>query len=133
MLTDSVSDFLTRVRNAGRARLSKIDTFNTRMNKSIAEILVREGYLKSYKEVQDGNKTYLRVYLRFEGGDLKKPVIQGLRRISKPGLRKYCSADKLPKIMSGFGMAIISTSQGILTEREAKAKGVGGEVLCSIW
>jgi small subunit ribosomal protein S8 len=133
MLTDSISDFLTRIRNAGKSRLSKIDTFSTRMNRSIADILVREGYLKSYKEVQDGNKKYLRLYLRFEGGDLKKPVIQGLKRISKPGLRKYCAADKMPRIMSGFGMAIISTSQGVLTEKEARTKGVGGEVLCSVW
>jgi small subunit ribosomal protein S8 len=133
MLTDNISDFLTRIRNAGKARLSKVDAMNTRMNKSIADILVKEGYLKSYKEVQDGNKTLLRVYLRFEGGDLKKPVIQGLRRISKPGLRKYCPADKLPRVMSGFGMAIISTSQGVISEKEARTKGVGGEVLCSVW
>jgi small subunit ribosomal protein S8 len=133
MLTDSVSDFLTRIRNAGKARLSKVDAQNTRMNRSIADILVREGYLKSFKEVQEGKKSTLRVYLRFEGGDLKKPVIQGLRRVSKPGLRKYVAADKMPRIMSGFGMAIISTSQGVLSEKEARTKGVGGEVLCSVW
>ena len=107
MTTDQISDFLTRLRNAGKARLSKVDTLNCRMNRNLADILVREGFIKNYKEVADGKRTSLRLYLRFEGGDLKKPVIQGLRRVSRPGLRKYVSAEKLPKVMSGFGLAII--------------------------
>lgn len=133
MMTDGVADLLTRIRNAGRARLSKIDVKNTRMNKAIVELLAREGYLKAVKEVQEGNFPSLRVYLRFEGSDLKKPVIQGIRRVSKPGLRKYVGAEKLPRVMSGFGMAIISTSKGVLSDSEAKKMNVGGEHLCSVW
>ena len=133
MMTDQISDFLTRIRNAGRARLAKVDTTSTRMNKNLANILVQEGYLKNYKEVTEGTKSALRLYLRFENNDLKKPVIQGLRRMSKPGLRKYVEATKLPSVMSGFGIAIISTSKGVVTEKEAKKLGVGGEFICSVW
>jgi small subunit ribosomal protein S8 len=103
------------------------------MNRNLADLLVREGYIKNYKEVTVGEKTYLRLYLRFENGDLKKPVIQGLRRVSKPGLRKYVNAQKLPKVMSGFGLAVISTSKGIISDKEAKKLGVGGEHVCSVW
>jgi small subunit ribosomal protein S8 len=133
MMSDQIADFLTRIRNAGKARLSKVDTWNSHMNREIAEILVREGFLKSYKVVSEGSKSTLRVYLRFEGGDLKKPVIQGLRRLSKPGLRRYVKCDKVPKIMSGFGLSILSTSKGMLTDREAKQQKVGGELICSVW
>jgi len=133
MMNDQISDLLTRIRNAGRARLSKVDALNCKMNRNIADILVREGYLKSYKEVVDGKKSSLRMYLRFENNDLKKPVIQGLKRVSKPGLRTYVGAEKLPKVMSGFGIAIISTSKGVLTDKEARKVGVGGEYLCSVW
>jgi small subunit ribosomal protein S8 len=133
MMTDNIADLLTRIRNAGHARLSKLDVPSTRMNKSIVELLSREGYLKSFKEVQNGPRSELRVYLKFEGSDLKKPVIQGLRRISKPGLRKYVGSENLPRVMSGFGMAIISTSKGIVSDKEAKKLNVGGEHLCSIW
>lgn len=133
MMTDQISDFLTRIRNAGSARLSRIDALNSKSNRAIGEILVREGYLKSLKVVTEGNKSFLRCYLRFENGDLKKPVIQGLVRVSKPGLRKYVASDRLPKVMSGFGRAIISTSKGVVTDRDAKKMGVGGEHLCSVW
>jgi len=134
MVNDQLSDFLTRIRNAGRARLSKVDTTNTRMNKSVAEILVREGYLKSYKEASsEEGRTVLRLYIRFENSDLKKPVIQGLRRASRPGLRRYVAVDKMPKVVSGYGIAILSTSKGVVTDREAKKLGVGGEFLCSVW
>jgi small subunit ribosomal protein S8 len=133
MVNDQLSDFLTRIRNAGRARLSKTDVFNTKMNRAVAEILVREGYLRSYKEVKVEEKTFLRVYLTFEGGDLKKPVIQGLRRASTPGRRLYVGSDKLPKVQSGFGLAILSTSKGVMSARDAKKNGVGGEYICSVW
>jgi small subunit ribosomal protein S8 len=133
MMNDQVSDFLTRLRNAGNARLSRVDVMNSKMNRSLADILVREGYIKSSKEVTEGTKTMLRCYLRFENGDLKRPVIQGLRRVSKPGLRKYVSSDKLPKVMSGFGIAVISTSKGVLTDRDARKQGIGGEHVCSVW
>lgn len=133
MVNDQLSDFLTRIRNAGMARQSKVDTTNTRLNRSVADILAKEGFIKSYKEISVDNKTYIRVYLRFEGGDLKKPVIQGLKRVSKPGLRKYYRSTEVPKVMSGFGIAILSTSKGVLTHRDAHKIGVGGEYICSVW
>ncbi len=133
MVNDQLSDFLTRVRNAGRARLSKTEVMNTRMNRALAEILVKEGFVRSYKEVSVDNKSFLRVYLRFEAGDLRKPVIQGLRRASKPGRRYYVGSTEIPSVMSGFGIGILSTSRGVMTDREAKKLGVGGEYLCSVW
>lgn len=133
MVNDQLSDFLTRIRNAGMSRSSKVDVLNSRMNRAVAEILVQEGYLKSTKEVAVEGRTQLRVYLKFEGGDLKKPVIRGIRRASKPGLRRYVQADKMPKIMSGFGLAVLSTSKGVLSDKDARKMGVGGEHLCSVW
>lgn len=133
MINDQLSDFLTRVRNAGRARLLKVDTLSSRMNRSVAEILVNEGYVKSFKEVTVDSRPALRLYLRFEGGDLKRPVIQGLRRASRPGLRRYVNKDSVPKVMSGFGVSILSTSKGVLSDKDAKKLGVGGELLCTIW
>jgi small subunit ribosomal protein S8 len=133
MANDQIADFLTRLRNAGRARLSKVDTMNTKMNRALAEILVQEGYVKNFKEVADGNHSNLRVYLKFEDGDLKKPVIQGIRRVSRPGLRKYVNSDKLPRVQSGFGLAIISSSKGVITGGQAKKMGIGGEHVCSVW
>lgn len=133
MTNDQLSDCLTRIRNAGMSRASKCDVMNTRMNRAVAEILVREGYLKSLKEVTVDTKPQLRLYLKFEGGDLRKPVIQGLRRQSRPGLRRYVSKGKLPRVMSGFGTVILSTSKGVLTGKEATAQNVGGEYLCSVW
>jgi len=133
MTSDQVSNFLTNIRNAGSARLSKTDTLNTKMNRSLADILVREGFLKSYKVLTEGTKSSLRIYLKYENGDLKKPIIQGLRRVSRPGLRKYVAKDRMPKVQSGFGLAIISTSKGVISDREAKKMGVGGEHVCSVW
>lgn len=133
MMNDQVSDFLTRIRNAGKARLTKVDTTNTKMNRSLADILVKEGYLKNYKEITEENKSNLRVYLKYEDGDLKKPVIQGIRRVSRPGLRKYVDSTKIPRVQSGFGLAVISTSKGVISDKEAKKLGVGGEHVCSVW
>ncbi len=133
MVNDQVADFLTRVRNAGKARLSKTDVLNSKMNRAVAKVLVDQGYLKGVKEISEGKKTVLRVYLRFEGGDLKKPVIQKLIRVSRPGLRKYVKATQMPKVMSGFGLAILSTSKGLLTDKDALKIGVGGEHICSVW
>jgi len=133
MVNDQLSDFLTRIRNAGKARLSKADVMNTSLNRNVAEILAREGYIKSYKEVSVDNKTYLRVFLRFLDGDLKKPLIQGIKRESKPGLRRYVNAKEMPIVLSGLGMGILSTSKGLMTNKEARKSGVGGEYLCSVW
>ncbi len=133
MVNDQLSDFLTRIRNAGMARSTKVDVFNCKLNRKVAEILAREGYIKGAKEVSGTARPTLRVYLKFENGDLRKPLINGLRRISKPGLRQYVQSDKLPSVMSGFGLSIISTSKGVLTGKECKTMGVGGEHLCSVW
>jgi small subunit ribosomal protein S8 len=133
MVNDQTSDLLTRIRNAGRARLTKVEVLNSKLNRAISEILVQEGYLKGSKEVSQEGKSHLRLYLRFQQGDLRRPVIQGLRRVSRPGLRRYVRADRLPRVMSGFGLAILSTSRGLLTDREAKKQGIGGEHLCSVW
>jgi small subunit ribosomal protein S8 len=133
MVNDQLSDFLTRIRNAGLARLTKVDVLNCKMNRKVSDILAREGYIKGAKEVAGADRPTLRVYLKFEGGDLRKPVIQGLKRISKPGLRNYVRVDQIPPVMTGFGLGIISTSKGVLTDREARQLGVGGEYLCSVW
>lgn len=133
MINDHLSDLLTRIRNAGMARLGRVDAFNTKLNKNVAELLVREGYLKGYKEVTEGTKATLRLYLRFENGDLRKPVIQGLKRESKPGLRRYVGSDNIPKIKNGYGLAILSTSKGLLTDNDARQQKIGGELLCSVW
>src|SRR5262249_6005222 len=133
MVNDQLSDFLTRIRNAGLGRNSKVDVLNSRLNRAVAEILVNEGYLKSMTEVTVEGRPWLRLYLKFENGDLKKPIIAGLKRVSKPGLRKYVQADRIPKVMSGFGLAVLSTSKGVMSATEAKKAGVGGEHLCSVW
>ncbi|MBP7843346.1 MAG: 30S ribosomal protein S8 [Proteobacteria bacterium] len=133
MVNDQLADFLTRIRNAGMARHTSVDTTLTKMNQSVADILVREGYVKAAKLHQENERNYLRVFLKYESGDLRKPLIQGLERISKPGLRRYVSTDKLPRIRNGMGVAILTTSKGVMTEREARKQKVGGEYLCSVW
>lgn len=133
MVNDQLSDFLTRIRNAGLARSTKVDVLNCKLNRKVAEILAREGYIKGAKEVAGADRPTLRVFLKFENGDLRKPVISGLRRVSKPGLRQYVRVEKLPKVMNGFGIGIVSTSKGVLTDKEARKLGVGGEYLCSVW
>jgi small subunit ribosomal protein S8 len=134
MVNDQLSDFLTRIRNAGMARLLKVDATNCKLNVHVAQILQDQGYIKGFKEISgQGEKPALRVYIKYENGDLKKPLIQGLRRVSKPGLRRYVQKDQIPPVMSGFGLAILSTSKGVLTDRDARKIGVGGEHLCSVW
>lgn len=133
MVNDQLADFLTRIRNAGTARKIRVDVTKTKMNEAVANLLLREGYLKSVKEVEVEGKQWLRVFLKYENGDIRKPLIKSLRRVSKPGLRKYVSVDKLPRVMSGFGVAIISTSKGIMTDRDARTTKIGGEHLCSVW
>jgi len=133
MTNDQLSDFLTRLRNAGMARLTKVDVLNCKMNRKVSEILAREGYIKGAKEVAGADRPTLRIYLKYEGSDLRKPVIQGLKRVSKPGLRNYVQVTQIDPVMNGFGLGIISTSRGVLTDREARQLGVGGEYLCSVW
>lgn len=130
-LSDPIADMLTRVRNASRAGLEATEMPRSNMKSEIAKILKREGYIADYTtEGQDGKKT-LRLYLKY-GAD-SEPVIQGLKRASRPGLRRYAAADKMPKVLGGMGVAILSTSQGLLTARQARKAKIGGEVLCYVW
>jgi ribosomal protein S8 len=122
---------LTRIRNAGSARHETVDIPNSKMKKAIAEILLEEGYIKSFQLIDDGTQGVIRVTLKYLPG--KEKAIQGLRRVSKPGLRVYAGADELPQVLRGLGIAIISTSKGIMTDKKARAQHVGGEVLAFVW
>ena len=130
-ITDTIADLLTRIRNASSAKHDSVEIPASNMKKAICKILVDEGYVKNYTVTQDGKQGVIKVTLKY--GEGKTPVIQGLRRVSKPGLRIYSSAAELPKVMKGLGIAIISTSRGVMTDREARKQNLGGEVLAFIW
>ena len=130
-ITDPIADMLTRIRNAGSARHETVDIPNSKMKKAIAEILLEEGYIKSFQLIDDGTQGVIRITLKYLPG--KEKAIQGLRRVSKPGLRVYAGADELPQVRRGLGIAIISTSKGIMTDKKARAQHVGGEVLAFVW
>ena len=130
-ITDPVADMLTRVRNANNAKHETVDVPASNMKKSIAQILLDEGYIKSYQIVDDGTQGIIRIQLKYLAG--KEKVISGLRRVSKPGLRVYAGADELPRVLKGLGIAIISTSKGVMTDKKARANHVGGEVLAFVW
>ena len=129
-ITDPIADMLTRIRNANSARHDTVDVPASNMKKSIAQILLDEGYIKSYQIVDDGTQGVIHITLKYNGKD---KVITGLRRVSKPGLRVYAKSTNLPRVLGGLGIAIISTSSGLLTDKQAASKGVGGEVLAYIW
>jgi len=130
-ITDPVADMLTRIRNANNAKHATVDVPASNMKKSMAQILLDEGYIKSYQIVDDGTQGVIRIVLKYNPG--KEKVITGLRRVSKPGLRVYVGADELPRVLRGLGIAIVSTSKGIMTDKKARAEHVGGEVLAFIW
>lgn len=130
-ITDPIADMLTRIRNANSAKHDTVDIPASNMKKAIAQILVDEGYIKNYKLIEDGKQGVIRVTLKY--GEGKGQVITGLRRVSKPGLRIYSNVEEMPKVMKGLGVAIVSTSKGIMTDREARKQNVGGEVLAFIW
>ena len=130
-ITDPIADMLTRIRNAGTAKHETVDVPASNMKKAIAEILLNEGYIKAYEIVDDGTQGIIRITLKYLAG--KEKVISGLRRVSKPGLRVYAGADELPKVLKGLGIAIISTSKGVMTDKAARANHVGGEVLAFVW
>ena len=130
-ITDPVADMLTRIRNANTAKHEKVDVPASNLKKSIAQILLDEGYIKSFEIVEDGTQGIIRIQLKYLAG--KEKVISGLRRVSKPGLRVYAGADELPKVLKGLGIAIISTSKGVMTDKAARANHVGGEVLAFVW
>ena len=129
-ITDAIADMLTRIRNAGSAKHETVDIPSSNLKKSIAKILLEEGYIKSVEDIKDEKQGVIRVVLKYSE---KKNVITGIKRISKPGLRVYASKDEIPKVLGGLGVAIISTSKGIMTDKKARFEGVGGEVLAFIW
>ena len=130
-ITDPVADMLTRIRNANNAKHETVDVPDSNMKKSIAQILLDEGYIKAFQIVEDGTQGIIRITLKYNAG--KEKVISGLRRVSKPGLRVYVGADELPQVLRGLGIAIVSTSKGVMTDKAARAAHVGGEVLAFIW
>ncbi|WP_027437055.1 30S ribosomal protein S8 [Lachnospira multipara] len=132
LMTDPIADMLTRIRNANTAKHDTVDIPSSKMKLSIAKILLDEGYIKSYEVVENGNFKDIRVTLKY-GKDKNEKIISGLQRISKPGLRVYASKNDLPKVLGGLGVAIISTNKGVVTDKEARKLGVGGEVLCFVW
>ena len=130
-ISDTIADMLTRIRNATSAKHDTVDVPASNMKKSIAQILLDEGYIKNFTVIDDGKQGVIRITLKY--GENKVPAIQGLRRVSKPGLRIYTNVEDMPKVLRGLGVAIISTSKGVMTDRQARKEKVGGEVLAFIW
>ncbi len=129
-ISDVIADMLTRIRNANDAKHETVDIPASNLKKSIAEILLEEGYIKNFQIVEDGKQGIIRVALKYVG---KQKVIHGLRRVSKPGLRIYSNCEDMPKVMNGLGIAIVSTSKGVMTDKKAREANVGGEILAFVW
>ena len=130
-ITDPVADMLTRIRNANSAKHDTVDVPASNLKKAIAQILLDEGYIKAFQIVEDGTQGVIRITLKYLAG--KEKVISGLRRVSKPGLRVYAGAEELPKVLRGLGIAIVSTSKGVMTDKKARENHIGGEVLAFVW
>lgn len=130
-MSDVIADMLTRIRNANNAKHDTVDIPASNMKKAIADILVDEGYIKNVQIIEDNKQGVIRVTLKYGPG--KSKVLQGLRRVSKPGLRIYANSKDMPRVMNGLGIAIVSTSKGIMTDKQARALNIGGEVLCFVW
>jgi small subunit ribosomal protein S8 len=131
-MTDPIADMLTRIRNANTSKHDTVDIPSSKMKLAIAEILLKEGYIKAYELVDNGNFKDIRITLKY-GKDKNEKIISGIKRISKPGLRVYAGKDELPRVLGGLGIAILSTNQGVITDKEARKLGVGGEVLAFVW
>lgn len=129
---DTIADMLTRIRNASLARHQTTEVPSTKMTRSIAKVLLEEGFITEYKEVGEGVKKTLMISLKYKGKN-RQPIIKTLKRVSTPGLRVYSNRKELPRVLGGIGIAIISTSAGIMTDRDARSQGLGGEVLCYVW
>ena len=129
-MTDPIADMLTRIRNALMVKKDTVEVPSSNMKKAIADIMLKEGYISDVKLVEDGFAGTLQITLKYAN---KRPVINGLKRVSKPGLRTYAGVENMPKVLNGLGIAVLSTNKGIMTDRQAKAANVGGEVLCYIW
>ena len=130
-ISDVIADMLTRIRNANDAKHETVDIPASNLKKSIAQILLEEGYIKNYQIVEDGKQGIIRVTLKYAAG--KQKVIHGLRRVSKPGLRIYSNCEDMPRVMNGLGIAIVSTSKGVMTDKKARQANVGGEILAFVW
>ncbi|ASV67637.1 30S ribosomal protein S8 [Cytobacillus sp. FSL W7-1323] len=131
VMTDPIADLLTRIRNANMVRHEKLEVPASNIKKEVAEILKREGFVRDVEFIEDNKQGIIRIFLKY--GAKNERVITGLKRISKPGLRVYAKADEVPRVLNGLGIALVSTSQGVLTDKEARAKQVGGEVLAYVW
>ncbi|CFX04743.1 Ribosomal protein S8 [Syntrophomonas zehnderi OL-4] len=131
VMTDPVADFLTRIRNGNMVMHQTVEVPGSKMKLGMARIMKEEGYIKDYEYIEDGKQGVIRVYLKY--GPNKEKVITGLKRISKPGLRVYVQKDEVPKVLGGLGTAIVSTSKGLMTDKNARKEGLGGEVICYIW
>ncbi len=130
-MSDVIADMLTRIRNANNAKHDTVDIPASNMKKAIADILVEEGYIKNVQIIEDNKQGVIRIALKYGPG--KSKILQGLRRVSKPGLRIYANSKDMPRVMNGLGIAIVSTSKGIMTDKQARALNIGGEVLCFVW
>ena len=134
MWSDPIADMLTRIRNANAAMKESVDLSASNMKRAVLDILKKEGYIEDYKYIEDGKQGILKVFLKYKGDRRNKQrVISGIVRVSKPGRRMYVGKDELPKVKSGMGIAIVSTSRGVITDKEARRVGVGGEVICYVW
>lgn len=131
MMTDPIADMLTRIRNGNNARHESVNVPASNIKKEISEILLKEGYIKNYEFIADNKQGIIKIDFKY--GQNNERVISGIKRISKPGLRVYVNCEEIPKVLGGLGIAIISTSKGILTDKEARQQGVGGEVICYVW
>ena len=129
-VTDPISDFLTRIRNASKAKKVRVNIPASNMKKGLAEILKNQNFIHDYTVVEDNKQNIITIHLKYKDG---VPAIQGLKRISTPGLKVYKSADKLPRVLNGLGVAVVSTSKGLLTDKEARSQSMGGEIVCYIW
>ena len=130
-MTDPIADMLTRIRNANTVKHETVDVPASNIKKEIARILLEEGFIRGYDVIEDGKQGIIRIQLKY--GQMSERVITGLKRISKPGMRVYAAKDEVPKVLNGLGISIISTSKGILTDRQARKENVGGEVICYVW
>jgi len=130
-ITDPIADLLTRIRNSGKAKLESVDIPNSNVKTNIVKILVEQGYVNDYKVIEDGKQGILRIYLKFVEG--RKHAIFGVQRVSKSSRRVYTKASEVPKVRNGLGISIVSTSKGLMDDRQAKAQNVGGEILCNVW
>ncbi|MGI6450868.1 MAG: 30S ribosomal protein S8 [Desulfitobacteriia bacterium] len=131
LASDPIADFLTRIRNAGMVYHDKVEIPGSNIKKALAELMKQEGFIKDYEVIEDNKQGVIRVYLKY--GPNRERVITGLKRISRPGLRVYAKKDQIPKVLGGLGVAVISTSKGIMPDRQARKEGLGGEVICYIW